>query len=101
LPATFDFDGRHHFLDLFLKSSGARSMPDTSAPLTVRELRRRWKPHKESLKAVQEHHLTAVRLHRPLAGWFAGMIRARNEQANSRKSQETAPIARLSAQDLL
>jgi hypothetical protein len=45
-------------------------MPDTSAPLSVRDLRRRWKPHKESLQAAQAHHPTAVRLHRAFS-WLA------------------------------
>jgi hypothetical protein len=45
-------------------------MPDCPAVFTVRELRRRWKPHKESLQAVQEHHPTAVRLHRAFS-WLA------------------------------
>jgi hypothetical protein len=45
-------------------------MPSTSAPATVRDLRRRWKPHKESLQAVWEDHPTAVLLHRAFS-WLA------------------------------
>src|ERR1700680_4815887 len=45
-------------------------MPDTSNSLTVRVLRRHWKPHKESLLAATEHHPTAVRLHRAFS-WLA------------------------------
>jgi hypothetical protein len=45
-------------------------MPDASAPLTVRDLRRRWKLHKESLLAAIDHHPTAVRLHRAFS-WLA------------------------------
>ena len=45
-------------------------MPNTSVLPTVRDLRRRWKPHKESLQAVQEHHPTTVRLHRAFS-WMA------------------------------
>jgi hypothetical protein len=48
----------------------ATPMPDASAPLTVRDLRRRWKPHKESLLAAADHHPTAVRLHRAFS-WLA------------------------------
>ncbi len=33
-------------------------------PLTTRDLRRRWKPHKERLSALAEAHPTAVRFHR-------------------------------------
>jgi hypothetical protein len=39
-------------------------MPTTSEPLTVRELRRRWKPHKERLQALRNEHPTAIRFHR-------------------------------------
>lgn len=36
----------------------------TAAPPTVRELRRRWKPHKERLGRLQSDHPSAVRFHR-------------------------------------
>ncbi len=45
-------------------------MQSETGQLTVRDLRRRWKPHKESLQAVQEHHPTTVRLHRAFS-WLA------------------------------
>jgi hypothetical protein len=45
-------------------------MPETTTPVTVRDLRRRWKPHKESLLAATDHHPTAVRLHRAFS-WLA------------------------------
>lgn len=35
-----------------------------AANLTVRDLRRRWKPHKERLVGLQSDHPTAVRFHR-------------------------------------
>lgn len=39
-------------------------MPGDSQALTVRDLRRRWKPHKERLQAARDNHPTAIRFHR-------------------------------------
>ena len=39
-------------------------MPDDSPHLTVRELRRRWKPHKHRLNVSSDNHPTAIRFHR-------------------------------------
>ena len=36
----------------------------TEATITVRELRRRWKPHKQRLQALRADHPTNVRIHR-------------------------------------
>ena len=45
-------------------------MPSISDELTVRDLRRRWKPIKERLNAVQDNHPTAIRVHRVFS-WMA------------------------------
>ena len=34
------------------------------SPQTIRDLRRRWKPHKERLATVRSEHPTAIRFHR-------------------------------------
>jgi hypothetical protein len=39
-------------------------------PLTVRQLRSRWRPHKLRLQAVEEHHPTPIRFHRACS-WLA------------------------------
>jgi hypothetical protein len=36
----------------------------TSGPLTVRQLRNRWKPHKDRLEAEQADQSTSIRIHR-------------------------------------
>ncbi len=41
-----------------------------ASTLTVRELRRRWKPHKERLASLQPNHPTSIRFHRA-ASWLA------------------------------
>ena len=45
-------------------------MPSISDELTVRDLRRRWKPTKERLNAEQDSHPTAIRVHRAFS-WMA------------------------------
>lgn len=39
-------------------------MSSPPSALTVRDLRRLWKPHKERLAALQDNHPTAIRFHR-------------------------------------
>ncbi len=39
-------------------------MTDSNVALTVRDLRRRWKPFKEELQAARRDHPTAIRIHR-------------------------------------
>ena len=41
----------------------------STAP-TIRQLRRRWKPHKEHLRASQSDHPTPIRFHRACS-WLA------------------------------
>ena len=43
---------------------------DTTTAQTVRDLRRRWKPHKERLAALKEEQPTAIRFHRACS-WMA------------------------------
>ena len=54
--------------------SVARRTTDAShgseSTLTVRDLRRRWKPIKERLNAEQDSHPTAIRVHRAFS-WMA------------------------------
>ncbi len=39
-------------------------MPEIATPSTVRDLRRRWKPHKERLAALKGEQATPIRFHR-------------------------------------
>lgn len=43
---------------------------DSKPTLTVRDLRRRWKPSKERLNAEQDSHPTTIRVHRAFS-WMA------------------------------
>jgi hypothetical protein len=45
-------------------------MPEIANALTVHELRRRWKPHKERLQAVKGEQATSIRFHRACS-WMA------------------------------
>jgi hypothetical protein len=50
------------------KTTGASH--DSETTLTVRDLRRRWKPIKERLNAEQDSHPTSIRIHRAFS-WMA------------------------------
>lgn len=55
-------------------------MPDSTTPLTVRDLRRRWKPHKDRLCIERPDHPTTVRFHRACS-WLADAERSAAEEA--------------------
>ena len=46
------------------------SQTSSTAGLTIRDLRRRWKPYKERLSSVRSDHPTLVRFHRA-CNWLA------------------------------
>jgi len=56
----------------------AQSIGDSAAN-SVRSLRRRWKPHKERLQALQSSHPTIVRFHRACS-WLAATEERDSEQ---------------------
>ena len=45
-------------------------MPEIATIPTIRDLRRRWKPHKERLGVLRKEHPTSVRFHRACS-WMA------------------------------
>jgi len=49
---------------------GQNEMPEVTTELTVRDLRRRWKPHKERLLAAGSEQATSIRFHRACS-WMA------------------------------
>jgi hypothetical protein len=49
---------------------GQNEMPEVTTELTVRDLRRRWKPHKERLLAAGSEQATSIRFHR-VCRWMA------------------------------
>lgn len=57
-------------------------MPSSSVELTVRDLRRRWKPIKERLNTEQDSHPTAIRVHRAFS-WLARVETLEDDIDNS------------------
>jgi N-acetylglutamate synthase-like GNAT family acetyltransferase len=76
-------------------TNGSTAEVVTNVPLTVRDLRRRWKPAKERLIAIRPNHPTTVRVHRAFS-WLA-----RVEQIASGEDLDLALICRWVAFDSL